>query len=333
MNIKKIIVILILFIVSILLVYFFLPNTGYLYGNYGKLIINEVMSKNINTYTDSDGEYSDWIELYNGNSFDINLNGYYLSDSEYETNMWQFPDITIKARSYLIIFSSGKNRCNNDECHTNFKLSSSGEVVTLTDDKGTIISKISYKGSKNDSSYGYNGRRYVYYEKATPGKKNDGKYSKSPIGSKDDKISVYINEYMTNNERFVTDEDGNYSNYVELYNYGDKDVNLEGYYLSDNINNLDKYMFDSVVIKAHDYLVVYCSSKNKSDNEIHTNFNLSDNDDYLILSTYNGNIIDKVELVNLKDDISYGKNDNDWCYYMYPTVGYENNTKCFKKFK
>ena len=172
MNYKKSLIIISLFIVSILLVYFFLPNTGYLYGNNGKLIINEVMSKNTNTYVDNNSEYSDWIELYNGNNFDINLSGYYLSDSEYETDLWKFPNIIIKSKSYLIIFASGKNRCDEDKCHTNFKLSSSGEVITLTDKTGTIISKISYKGSKNDTSYGYNGRRYVYYEEGTPGKKN-----------------------------------------------------------------------------------------------------------------------------------------------------------------
>ena len=333
MNLKKIILIVILFTVSILIVYLWLPSTGYLYGNYGKLIINEVMSKNTNSFIDNNGDYSDWIELYNDNNFDINLKGYHLSDDEYETNIWSFPEITIKSKSYLIIFASGKNRCIDNECHTNFKLSNSGEVITLTDDTGTIISKISYKGSKNDTSYGYNGRKYVYYEKGTPGKKNIGKYYNNPIGSNDSKISVYINEYITNNKRFVTDEDGHYSNYVEIYNYGDTDINLEGYYLSDNVNNLDKYMFGSIIIKSHDYLVVYCSSKNKSDNEIHTNFKLSDNDKHLIISNYKGDIIDIVELVDLKDNISYGRNKDGWCYYMYPTFGYENNTKCFKELR
>lgn len=329
MKLKKNLIIIFLFLLSILIVYFFLPNGGYLYGNNGKLIINEIIASNTNIYMDGNGEYSDIIELYNGNNFDVNLSGYYLSDSEYETNLWKFPNITIKAKSYLIVFASGKNRCDNNGCHTNFRLSSSGEVVTLTDKNGTIISKLSYKGSKSDTSYGYNGRKYVYYEKPTPGYKNSGKNSNNPIGISNEKISVYINEYMSKNERMVTDEDGEYSDVIELYNYGDKDINLSGYYLSDNINNLDKYMFKDVVIKAHDYLVVYASSKNKNDNEVHTNFNIGDKDDYLVLSTYGGTIIDKVDVVSLKDNISYGRNKDEFCYYMYPTIGYENNTKCF----
>jgi len=331
MNYKKSLIIVLLFLVSILIVYFFLPNTGYMYGNNGKLIINEVMANNTSTKILDNLEYYDYIELYNGNSFDINLEGYYLSDNEYETDLWKFPTITIKSHEYLVILASGRDRCDAGECHTNFKLSSSGEVVTLTDNKGTIISKISYQGSKNDTSYGYNGRRYVYYEVGSPGVKNTGKSSNNPIGLSNKKIDVYINEYMSSNQRFMTDEDGEYSDWVELYNYSNKDIDLSGYFLSDSSNNMDKYMFNDIVIKAHDYLIVYLSSKNKNDNEIHTNFSLSEKDDYLVLSTYDGVVIDKVKIVSLKDNISYGRNKDEWCYYMYPTFGYENNTKCFSE--
>lgn len=333
MSYKKILIFLLLFIGALLIVYFFLPNTGYMYGNNGKLIISEVMANNTSTKIVDNMDYYDYIELYNGNSFDIDLGGYYLSDNEYETNLWKFPSIKIKSHEYLVILASGRDKCNQIECHTNFKLSSSGEVVTLSDKTGTILSKITYQGSKNDTSYGYNGRRYVYYEKGTPGKKNEGVYSNKPIGVSNKDITIYINEYMSNNKRFITDNDGEYSDFVELYNYGDKDVDLSGYFISDNINNTDKYMFQSVIIKSHEYLIVHLSSKNKIDDYIHTNFSLSDKDNYLVLSTYDGKIIDKVKIVSLKDDISYGRSKNGWCYYMYPTYGYENNTKCFEELK
>ena len=140
MRLRKSLIIILLFLLSILIVYFFLPSNGYLYGNKGKLIINEIVASNTNTYMDNNGEYSDIIELYNGNSFDINLSGYYLSDSEYETDLWKFPNIKIKAKGYLIVFASGKDKCDNDDCHTNFRLSSSGEVVTLTDKNGNPLS-------------------------------------------------------------------------------------------------------------------------------------------------------------------------------------------------
>ena len=77
--------------------------------NVGKLIINEVMLINNNTILDKYGKYSDYIEIYNGNDYDINLYGYYLTDSMKDTKKWTFPDVTIKAGEYMVIFASGKD--------------------------------------------------------------------------------------------------------------------------------------------------------------------------------------------------------------------------------
>ena len=76
------------------------------------ILINEVQSTNINTIFDEDKESSDWLELYNYGNVDINLNGYSLSDNINNLSKWIFPDITIKANSYLLVFASGKNRIN-----------------------------------------------------------------------------------------------------------------------------------------------------------------------------------------------------------------------------
>ena len=61
------------------------------------------------------------------------------------------------------------------------------------------------------------------------------------------------------------------------------------------------------------------------DNQVIANFRLSDTDKYIIIS--NGKkIIDKVELVVLPDNVSYGKKDGKWCYFSTATPGYVNNT-------
>lgn len=51
------------------------------------------------------GAYSDWIEIYNSSSEPINLNGYTLSDS---SATWTFPQVTIKASGYLLVWASDK---------------------------------------------------------------------------------------------------------------------------------------------------------------------------------------------------------------------------------
>ena len=331
-KITKFGIIIILFVAAIICVYFFIPESNYQYGNNGKLIINEIMSSNTITLKDSNNNYYDWIELYNGYDFDINLEGYHLADKEFNTKIWSFPNITIKKKSYLILFASGKDKCNETECHTNFKLSSNGEVITLSDKDDSIISRIKYERTKKDTSYGYYRNKYVYFYNPTPGEKNSGKTSRNPIVSEKKEITVSINEYMIGNTRTITDKDGNYSDFIELYNYGENDINLEGCYITDDISNTTKYIFPKVTIKSKQYLLIYASDKNEfENNEVHTNFKLSSTDNYIVLSNTDASLIDKVKIVELKDNISYGKQNDKWCYYTSATPGTVNNTKCFEE--
>ena len=67
----------ILSFILLLLVIVYTPTINK-YRNNGKLIINEVMPNNKYTIKDTYGLYSDYIEIYNGYDYDINLDGYYL---------------------------------------------------------------------------------------------------------------------------------------------------------------------------------------------------------------------------------------------------------------
>ena len=112
------------------------------YKNSGDLIINEVVSANKNVIESTDGNSYDFIELYNGYDYDINLSGYYLSDDSFNLKKWSFDDTIIKAKSYLIVYTSGLNKYENEEIHTNFKLSKDGEVLTLSNPKMNVLSRI-----------------------------------------------------------------------------------------------------------------------------------------------------------------------------------------------
>ena len=105
---KRYILIISLFIIAIVLVILFGNNHDYI--KMGKLYISEIVPSNSYTIKDNNGEYSDYIEIYNGYN-DMSLEGFKLSDSEYDTKKWVFPDITIKKDEYLIIYASGKNDC------------------------------------------------------------------------------------------------------------------------------------------------------------------------------------------------------------------------------
>lgn len=149
--------------------------------NLGKLIINEIMLVNNETIMDKYGKYSDYIELYNGNDYDVDLYGYYLTDNMKETRKWQFPDVTIKANEYLLIFASGKDNVIDGEIHTSFKLDSKGETIALSNSSAKVISKVYVKETLKDTSYGYKDGKYVYFYHGTPGMDNGGDFSEKPI--------------------------------------------------------------------------------------------------------------------------------------------------------
>ncbi|MFC1552543.1 lamin tail domain-containing protein [Candidatus Latescibacterota bacterium] len=73
-------------------------------------VINEVMSLNSLTLQDEDGDYSDWIEIYNTGASDVDLAGYGLSDDPSEPFKWVFPDYTLGAGENMLIYASDKNR-------------------------------------------------------------------------------------------------------------------------------------------------------------------------------------------------------------------------------
>lgn len=320
-DIKKIVIIFIIITLMVL----FIPNLDNSYIISDKLYITEIMANNTYTYKDDYEEYSDYIEIYNGYKTKINLLGYYLSDSEYETSKWQFPNITINPGEYLIVFASGKDGCDltTKICHTNFKLSSNGETLTLTDKMGNIINKFAYPELSNDEVYGYIKGKYKVLNIPTPKSKNNDSIKNKKISNKD----IYINEYMISNKTYSYDSLGNYNDFLELYNNSKEGIELKNIYLSDDIDNLNKYKLPNMKIKSKEYLLVYLGEYSLiSDDEIIANFKLSENDKYIILSD-GKKIIDKVEIVSLSDNVSYGKKDNKWYYFTKPTPGDENNTK------
>ena len=317
---KKYGLIIILFIIAILLVFIFQKDDSFI--KTGNLYISEIVASNSYTYKDSDGEYSDYIELYNDNDYDVNLLNYRLTDSLFEIDKWSFPDITIKDHEYLIIFASGKNKCEDSlACHTNFKLKSDGETISLIDNTGNIINRVSYKELNNDEAYSFTKGKYQVTI-PTPGKENSSEVIKK-IDVKD--YTIRINEYISHNKGSVYASDGSYNDWVELYNYGDNDLSLKGIALSDDVNNLNKYILPDVTIKKKEYLVIYLTGGVNIEGEITANFKLSDNDEKIILSGGN-KIIDESKVVKLDKNISYGLKDDKWLYFFSPTPGKENTT-------
>lgn len=77
---------------------------------YPQVLVNEFSSSNISGLKDEDGDYDDWIELYNKSATTVDLTGYHLSDKVSNLSKWTFPAMKMKANSYMLIYASGKDR-------------------------------------------------------------------------------------------------------------------------------------------------------------------------------------------------------------------------------
>ena len=141
------------------------------------LRINEFMALNQTTLMDEDGDYSDWIEIYNTSSSDVDLEDWSLTDDKNQSQKWVFPELTIGANDYLVLFASGKDR--NDpanELHVNFKLSGAGEYFALFNPGGIAVSEFDpfFPEQLIDISFGYYENTYVGLTEPTPGSSNEG---------------------------------------------------------------------------------------------------------------------------------------------------------------
>lgn len=88
---------------------------------------------------------------------------------------------------------------------------------------------------------------------------------------------LVINEYSASNWKQFIDNHNDYEDWFEIYNGYPTDVDLVGYYLSDEDDNLTKWQFPSgSIIPANGFLKIWCSGRNTVDGEYyHTNFRLT----------------------------------------------------------
>lgn len=121
------------------------------------VVISEFMARNVNTLADENGDYSDWIEIYNASSSTVDLAGWHLSDQSSWLDLWEFPDVPLRPGQFLLVFASGKNRRDpGSELHTNFKLDVNGEFLALTSPNSGVVSRFfpGYPRQYADYSYG-----------------------------------------------------------------------------------------------------------------------------------------------------------------------------------
>ena len=126
----------------------FVYRVGQVLGANG-VVINEIMAQNNTTIADEVGDFEDWIELYNNNDFEVDLGGYYLTDTASSLVKWQIPAGTIiPANDYLIVWAD--NEAADGPMHASFKLAAEGESVLLSNPNLLLVDQVTYDAQTVD---------------------------------------------------------------------------------------------------------------------------------------------------------------------------------------
>jgi hypothetical protein len=194
----------------------------------------------INEWMASPSSGKDWFELYNPGTFPVQLTGLYFTDNgNVPSRVAPLSFVGSGAYGFLRIFAD--NSTNDNEVA--FGLSASGDSVNLFLGDGTPIDQQSFGQQTSDISQGRlpDGSANIQsLNTPTPGESNLTLYN-----------GIVVNELLSHTDPPLEDA-------VEFYNSTDADINIGGWYLSNNRSDLKRYRVpDGTTIPARGYLVIY----------------------------------------------------------------------------
>ena len=143
----------------------------------GQLYLNEFVASNDTGLTDENGEFEDWVEIYNAGTAAVSLDGYYLTDDLAEPTLWQLPtgsgELAVPGGGYIVLFFDKDT--GDGPRHVNAKLSGSGEAIGLFAPDGSVVDTYTYGQQQADVSEGRSSdgaATWTFFTTPTPGAAN-----------------------------------------------------------------------------------------------------------------------------------------------------------------
>ncbi|HEY3370300.1 MAG TPA: lamin tail domain-containing protein [Prolixibacteraceae bacterium] len=270
------------------------------------IVINEVMPKNTGFGSDQDNEFDDWIEIYNLADQDIDVSGYYLTDNKSKLTQWQFPEGTTLAKNgYLIVWVDGDST--QVGLHTPFKLSALGETVLLLTPEQKVIQEVTYPEISLLQSYSRIPNGTGDFIWATP---TFGVVNKEADPGLNINKSIVINELMAKNTQYGSDQNGEFDDWIELYNLADQDIDISGFYLTDSKKDLTKWQFpQGTTLAKNGYLIVWADADTLQVG-LHANYKLSSLGETVVLVSPEKVVINEVKYPVANSLQSFGRIPN-----------------------
>lgn len=281
--------------------------------------ISEVMSSNSLYFPDENGEYHDYVELHNTSSSNINLEGWYLSDSSDKLKRWAFPNVTLPAGGYIAVYCSGYNRSGDVSfLHTDFKIGSDGESVYLTRPDGHTVSMVEVPMLLSNQAYSFASGEWTTEIAPTPAAENTAN------------MAAQVHQYTFGNttsgvcisEIMASPTDQNYD-WVEIYNGSGQAIDLSNCGLSDSPDKPRRWQFpQGTTIQPGEYMGIFLSDTENSTmgGYLNADFALSAAGGFtLTLSDPNGNIFDAAYVPKQYGGISFGRASGQSGFFFFET--------------
>ena len=245
------------------------------------------------------------MEVANVGASAVNLEGWSLAKTENTMSVFTFPDMTLQPQECALVLADSRLRAEAGEAlHAPFRLSSAGDTLMLFNPSGTAVEAVNIPALNADCSYARAGEaEWETSAESTPGLPNTEE-SRRALTEPSGDSPVVLSEIVASNDSALADENGEYYDYIELYNRSGDAVDLTGWYLSDDAAQPRKWRFPAASIGPGEYLVVYASGLNRTEDpaHLHASFSLSSEGEQAVLTDAQGRVMDRAEFGLLKGD-------------------------------
>ncbi len=294
------------------------------------LFINEVQPINTVTFDDLENEFDPWFEIYNPNSFQVNLANYSLSingGAPWTIANTRPARTVIPPGGFMLVWCD--NDLTDDVNHSPLTLPVEGASIQLVGPDGSsIIDTYSYPATTADHS---NGR-------ASDGAASSLEFF-TPTPTVTNQLiviqpeNIVINELLAANQNGITDNVGELEDWIEIYNPNNFPVNLSGYYFSDDPEVRNKWVVpssypDSVTVPAQGWLLFW-ADRDMEQGVRHADLRLSNNGEYLSLSSPDGyTLADEIQWAYIAPDTSLGRvsdGASEWVLFIVSTPDASNS--------
>ncbi len=325
-NITTAVLLILCLMLSIVLLYIIQSELDgdEIYSGEYKVRITEICSSNNSIDYDKNGDFSDYIELYNyGETF--NLKDFALTISTKRKGQYTFGDTIFESGTYMVLWLNGDD--------VPFKLAASGgETVSLLSPDTKTVCSATTESLEPDQVMLWSENGYTLSFEASPGFANTAEgvelFRKGTPMAQD---KIVINELFIANKSAMPDFDGEFCDIIELKNISNEAISLGDWYISDSFDRKSRVKLPDTVLQPGEIKLIYASGKDTvtDSGEFHTDFRISLGETVYL---FYQNTYAELETAECDANYSLSRDGSGKYTVMIATPGFENTDEGYDAF-